>query len=290
MGARGTVLVRGSGDVGSAVAVVLSRAGHHVALHDGPAPAAMRRGMALADAVFDGAAVLDGIAARRVATAAELRRALAGGGALPVAVWPFADALRAAPWSAVVDARMRKRDMPEPQRGLAPLTVGLGPGFVAGETVDLAVETSWGDRLGVVVAAGPTLALAGEPRPLGGVGRARFVYAPAAGRFETGARIGERVGEDAVVAAVAGVPLRAPVAGVIRGLTRPGVEVGLAAKVIEVDPRGDPAAAFGLGERPRRIAQGVLEALAVWEAARAGAAGRSVLLTCRAPDAMVSSP
>jgi xanthine dehydrogenase accessory factor len=48
---------------------------------------------------------------------------------------------------------------------------------------------------------------------------------------------------------------------VIRGLTRNGVEVALRTKVIEVDPRGDPAAAFGLGERPRRIAEGVLKAL-----------------------------
>ncbi len=31
--------------------------------------------------------------------------------------------------------------------------------------------------------------------------------------------------------------------------------------VIEIDPRDDPAAAFGLGERPRRIAEGVLRAL-----------------------------
>ncbi|MBR0646609.1 hypothetical protein, partial [Plastoroseomonas hellenica] len=55
--------------------------------------------------------------------------------------------------------------------------------------------------------------------------------------------------------------LRAPLAGVIRGLTRGGVAVALHAKVIEVDPRGDPAAAFGLGERPSRIADGVVRAL-----------------------------
>jgi xanthine dehydrogenase accessory factor len=53
---RSPVLVRGAGDVGSAVAAVLFRAGYAVALHDEPAPVAPRRGMAFADAVFDGAA------------------------------------------------------------------------------------------------------------------------------------------------------------------------------------------------------------------------------------------
>ena len=78
------VLVRGVGDVGSAVAAVLFRAGYAVALHDAPAPAAPRRGMAFADAVFDGAAVLDGLTALRVDTAAELH------GLDPIVVSPAA--------------------------------------------------------------------------------------------------------------------------------------------------------------------------------------------------------
>jgi xanthine dehydrogenase accessory factor len=258
---RSPVLVRGVGDVGSAVAAVLFRAGYAVALHDEPAPAAPRRGMAFADAVFDGAAILDGLTALRVDTSVELRDALAARGVVPVTVVPFSQALDAADWSAVIDARMRKRAVPERQRGMAPLTIGLGPNFVAGETVDLAIESSWGERLGAIVEAGPTLPLGGEPRSIGGVGRARFVYALAGGRFETSAQIGDRVEENAVVATIGGVELLAPIGGVIRGLTRNGVEVALRTKVIDVDPRGDPAAAFGLGERPRRIAEGVLKAL-----------------------------
>jgi xanthine dehydrogenase accessory factor len=58
---RSPVLVRGVGDVGSAVAAVLFRAGYAVVLHDEPAPATPRRGMAFADAVFDGTAALDGL-------------------------------------------------------------------------------------------------------------------------------------------------------------------------------------------------------------------------------------
>jgi xanthine dehydrogenase accessory factor len=259
---RTPVLVRGVGDVGSAVAVALFRAGYAVALHDEPAPATPRRGMAFADAVFDGWATLDGITALRVKTAVELRHALNAGDVVPTMVKPFSEVIKAATWSAVIDARMRKRAVPEGQRGLAPLTIGLGPNFIAGETVDLAIETMWGERLGAIIEAGATLPLGGEPRPISGVGRARFVYAPAAGGFKTSARIGDCVEKNAVVATIGEIPLHAPIDGVLRGLTRSGVEVTVRTKVIEVDPRCDPAAAFGMGERPRRIAEGVLKALA----------------------------
>src|ERR1700719_4321880 len=236
---RASVLVRGAGDVGSAVAAPLFRAGYFVALHDEPAPATPRRGMAFADAVFDGMARLDGLTALRVDTSAELRDALAAREVVPVTVVPFSKALGAAAWSAVIDARMRKRAVPERQRGMAPLTIGLGPNFVAGQTVDLAIETMWGERLGAIVEAGSTMPLAGEPRPIGGGGRARFVYGPGGGRFETSARIGDRVEESTVIATIGEIGLRAPISGVIRGLTRNGVEVAIRTKVIEVDPRGN---------------------------------------------------
>src|SRR5271155_1727215 len=113
MSDRTSVLVRGVGDVGSAVAVVLFRAGYGVALHDEPASTAPRRGMAFADAVFDGCATLDGLTAVRVNTLAELRDGLNAGDVLQVSTAPFGDVLDAVPWSAIVDARMRKRAVPE---------------------------------------------------------------------------------------------------------------------------------------------------------------------------------
>jgi len=217
--------------------------------------------MAFADAVFDSSTILDGLVARRVQTVEELRAVLADGAVIPVSIRPFSELRAAVFWSAIIDARMRKRTAPEQQRGSAPLTIGLGPNFVAAANVDLAIETSWGDRLGAVIESGATLPLAGEPQPLGGVGRGRFVYAPVAGRFETAMRIGERVERGAVVASIAGMVLCAPISGVIRGLTHYDVAVTPGTKVIEVDPRGDPASAFGLGVRPQRIAEGVLRAM-----------------------------
>jgi xanthine dehydrogenase accessory factor len=256
-----TVLVRGLGDVASAVAVVLHRAGCHVLLQDTAIPTTSRRGMAFSDAVFDGEAELDGLTACLLRAPDELRTTLMARKALPVTTSGLEDALSALPFDVLVDARMRKRVQPETQRGLVPLTIGLGPNFVAGETVDLAVETSWGDRLGTVVSRGATLPLAGEPRAIGGIGRARFVYAPIAGRFETAAQIGDHAEPGQVLAMIGTTSVRAPLGGTVRGLTRGGIDVEAGTKVLEVDPRGDPAAAFGLGERPRRIADGVLTAI-----------------------------
>jgi xanthine dehydrogenase accessory factor len=259
------VLVLGAGDVGSAVAHALHGAGFAVAIRDDPAPAHPRRGMAFADALWDGEPTLAGLRGRVAADPAALRAAAGagGGGGVALTTLPLPVVLRALPWAALVDARMRKRAVrAEPLRGLAPLTIGLGPGFAAGDTCDIAVETSW-EAPGRVLRAGPTLPLRGEPRPIAGIGRERAVYAPAAGPFRTARRIGDRVEAGEEVARIGGAAavLRAPVAGALRGLVRDGAVVREGAKVVEVDPRGDPALCFGLGERPVAIARGVLAAL-----------------------------
>ena len=257
---RPTVLVRGSGDVGSAVAVVLHRAGYGVAIHEVAAPAAPRRGMAFADAVFDGECSLDGVVARRVSLAA-LPSVVSDGSLVPVVVDELSDVLAALSVDVLVDARMRKRAQPEPQTGLAPLTIGLGPNVVAGETTDLAIETQWGDSLGAVLREGATRSLGGEPRSFHGHARDRFVYAPVGGVFRTPASIAQRVRAGEVVATIGELELTAPLDGILRGLTHDGVAVEEGAKVLEVDPRGDVSKVVGVGERPRRIAEGVLRAI-----------------------------
>ena len=260
--ARPVVLVRGSGDVGSAVAHLLLRSGHAVLIHDVGRPAAPRRGMAFADAVFDGTCTLDGVRARRVDDLAELAAAVAARDDVCVTTAELGRVLAAVRPEVLVDARMRKHEQPEDQRDLAALTIGLGPNFVAGKTTHLAIETQWGDALGAVLAAGATRALAGEPRSFDGHARDRFVYAPAAGILRTGAAIGDRVRAGDVVATIGEEPLAAPLDGILRGLTHDGVPVQAGAKVIEVDPRGEPSAVVGVGARPRRIAEGVLRAVA----------------------------
>jgi hypothetical protein len=42
---------------------------------------------------------------------------------------------------------LRRDIQPESQRGLAEFTIGLGSNFIAGETVEVAIETNWGDYM-----------------------------------------------------------------------------------------------------------------------------------------------
>lgn len=265
-----TVLVRGTGDVGSAVAHCLFSAGYAVVMHDGPEPTATRRKMAFADAVFDGQAALEGVTAVRLNNLDDLIGTVATSEVVPVVLADIAPLLEILRPDVLVDARMRKRVSPEVQIGLAKLTIGLGPNFVAGKTADLAVETGWGDDLGKVYERGATRPLEGEPNPIGGHARDRYVYAPVAGIFNTRMEIGESVRHGQTVASVGSAILAAPLDGVLRGLTRDGVRVSVGTKVIEVDPRGTGAVFVGIGERPRRIAEGVLRAVRNWEAAGGG--------------------
>lgn len=257
-------LVRGVGDIGSAVAHRLFSEGYAVLIHDDPKPTTTRLGMAYADAVFDGHSSLDGIEAVRARDITGVRRLLATREAIPVYVGALRPFLKEFVPAVLVDARMRKHTSPQVQRGLAELTIGLGPDLVVGRHADLVIETSW-DGLGRVIIEGASLALAGEPREIEGHARDRYVYAPCDGVFRTKARIGEEVRQGQEVAEIGSTVLNSPLDGVLRGLTRDGVPVTTRTKVIEVDPRGAGAEVRGIGERPRRVADGVLTAIREWD-------------------------
>ena len=253
-------LVRGIGDVGSAVAHALHREGFRVVIHDVPLPAWTRRGMAYTDAVFDGEALLDRVRAVRVYELAAIERVLADA-AIAVSVHDFQTLRRAFAPDILVDARMRKRQRPGRQIDLARFTIGLGPNFIAQATTHVVIETAWGDAMGAVITAGTAERHAGEPRIIGGYGIERVVHAPVAGVFASDLAIGDTVGAGQIVARMGLTSLAAPLPGRLRGLTRSGVPVARGTKVIEIDPRGEDAVFSGIGERPARIADGVVRAI-----------------------------
>ncbi|MBN1570211.1 MAG: hypothetical protein JXA73_20385 [Acidobacteria bacterium] len=253
--------MRGSGDVGSAVAHTLFGAGYAVFIHDSPQPTATRRKMAFCDAIFDGVAVLEGVNGKHMINLSEITAHLALHDLIPITSIDLAILISSFRPDVLVDARMKKHEQPEIQIALAPFTVGLGPNFIAGETVHAAVETGWNEAMGKVLWQGATRPLEGEPQKIAGHARDRYVYAPVAGVFQTTCRIGDRVTAGQKVAKIGDSSLHAPISGIIRGLTHDGVPVALKAKVIEVDPRGEPSKITGIAERPRRIALGVLEAI-----------------------------
>ena len=217
--------------------------------------------MAFVDALYHGTAELEGLLAKRARSLADLAYMLRCRRSIPVVDAPLESVVATVKPEVLVDARMRKRVEPESQRGLAQLTIGLGPNFEAERNVDVAVETAWGEELGRVVRSGGTRPLAGEPKAIEGHARDRYVYAPAAGVFATRFNVGDAVVEGEEVARIGDSVIRAPLAGCIRGITHTGAPVRERTKVLEIDPRGDPRAVLGLGERPRRIAEGVLQVI-----------------------------
>jgi xanthine dehydrogenase accessory factor len=263
------ILVKGAGDVGSAVAHALFSAGYPIVLVEGEQPATARRGMSFAEAVFLGRAELEGVPALRCESPAAVRDELGRRRAIPLFVGSPDDLRRELRPEVMVDARLRKREQPVVQIDEAPLTIGLGPGFRAGETTHLVVETNWGPGLGAVLERGEAEAYTGQPRQVLGYGRERYSYAPAAGVWRTELEIGRPVRAGQVLGTVGRHELRASIDGVVRGITRDGVRVAVGAKVADVDPRGEQAVVEGIAERPRRIAAGVLEAVRRGTARRA---------------------
>ncbi len=131
-------IVLGCNDVGSAIAVALHASGLSVVLVDEADPAWHRRGMAFTDAWYVGNAELDNEGACFCASVKSIPSVLARGMiAATTWSWPgLAGTLRPA---VLVDARGRKRRGSDVLLGRVPVTVGIGPDFVEGETVDVAI-------------------------------------------------------------------------------------------------------------------------------------------------------
>lgn len=258
------VLIRGSNDVASAVAYRLFGEGYGVVLHDDPKPTVTRRRMSFADAIFDGETTLEGVIARRVESI-NLRGILLAPTFIPIITSDFFRLVKKLRPQVLVDARMRKHKKASFQFDLAQLVIGLGPNFVAGRNVHIAIETARGEDLGRVITKGKTRDLEGEPIAFDGHARDRYVYAPLRGKFSTHFQVGDTVTTGQVIAAINETQLTAPISGVLRGITHDNVPVEQHTKIIEIDPRGEQAQISGIGERPARIAEGVLAAIQSWE-------------------------
>lgn len=262
------VLVLGGGDVGSAVAHQLFRAGARVLICDRPRSTHARRGMAFTDALYDGTAVLDGVEAQWCADVAAVQVCWSAGRVLPIVSVPEDGLLQALRFDVLVEATMRRIRPDLDLRTLAPMAIGIGPGHVPGGNCHIAIETQWGDAMGRVLHDAPAAARSGGPRALDGVTRERFVVAARRGTWRTHAQLGARVSAGELLGHIDGLAVHAPIAGTLRGLTRDGVLVLADQRILEVDPRSAPEVR-GLGERPRAIAAGVAQALGLIPGANA---------------------
>ncbi len=264
------VLLRGGGDLGTGVAHRLVRAGYRVVVLESKAPRAVRRRVAFAEAVFEGVVTVEGVTARKV-DAKAAAAALAGGQEspgrgrdrapwVPVVVDPDGACIDDLDPAVIVDARMAKRNLGT-RRDDAPLTVALGPGFVAGSDVDLVIETKRGHALGTVIERGAALPNTGVPGRVGGEAARRLLRSPADGEFSSNRSIGDIVLEGDTLASVAGKPVVAAIGGIVRGLIADGLTVREGEKVGDVDPRGSEIDPGAISDKARAVGGAVLEAL-----------------------------
>jgi xanthine dehydrogenase accessory factor len=256
------ILIRGGGDLASGVALRLRRVGINILISETAQPLAVRRLVSFAEAVYRGTFSVEGITARLVQHIEDIEPVLLQRD-IPVLIDPNCEKILSDPLIspiAIIDARMTKR-VPEMRMDAAPLVIGLGPGFKAGENCHAAIETNRGHFLGRVIWDGTPEADTGIPGAVARHQDDRVLRAPVDGVFKSQVEIGNLVRKGQLIAVVEDQLIVAPFDGFLRGLLHDGLRVHGGLKVGDIDPRQDVRFATLVSEKSLAIGGGVLEAL-----------------------------
>lgn len=253
------IVVKGAGDLATGIACRLFRAGCSVVMTETARPTTVRCTVAFSQAVYRGRAEVEGITAVLVPNAEGALDCVQAGKAA-VLVDPAGACIPALRPDGVVDAILAKRNLGTAITD-APAVVGVGPGFTPGVDCHAAVETQRGHDLGRVLWDRPPAPNTGIPGDIGGYTVERLLRAPAAGTFVPLAAIGDTVEAGQTVGMVGEAPMRAGIAGVVRGLLPEGTPVTAGMKAGDVDPRCRREHCFSVSDKARAVGGGVLEAL-----------------------------
>lgn len=253
------VIVRGGGDIASGTIARLFNSGYRIVVLEVEQPTVIRSKVSFAQAMFDGSITIDGITAIKVSTINEIQNVLADG-MIPVVADPQGSLIKALHPSVVVDGILAKKNLGT-TKDMAPVVIGLGPGFEAGYDVDAVIETNRGHNLGRVILQGKPEPNTGVPGVIGGHAAKRVVRSTAAGRVEPVKKIGDLVQEGDLLATIGTSEVRAQIPGVLRGMIHTGMEVPEGFKIGDVDARGNVANCFTISDKARAVGGGTLEAL-----------------------------
>ena len=270
------IVVRGAGDLATGTIHRLKKAGFRLLVLEAEHPAAIRRQVALSDAVYAGSARVEDVEAvrmdvdlaekknRKELLEPEMERIWKKDG-VPVLVDPAGLSIAALRPAVVVDAILAKKNLGTTKE-MAPLVIALGPGFTAGEDVDVVIETKRGHNLGRVIRSGSAVPNTGIPGIIGGYGKERVMHAQAEGILRNAASIGDIVEARAVIAEIETengmVPVEASLSGLLRGLIRDGYPVTKGFKIADIDPRKEELQnCFTISDKARCIAGSVLEVI-----------------------------
>lgn len=253
------VVIRGAGDIATGVALRLRRAHIQVVMTDLDHPTAIRRTVCFSQAIPNGEAVVEDVAAKQAESPAQAL-ALLEQGVIPVLADPQGSCIPILRPDGVVDAILAKRNLGTRITD-AQVVVGVGPGFTAGEDCHAVVETMRGHYLGRVFYKGSAQPNTGIPGLIGGFAGERVLRAPADGLFHPLREIGDQVREGDVAATVDGRPMVCTLTGVLRGILPEGTPVFKGMKAGDIDPRCKLEHCYCASDKALAVGGGVLEAL-----------------------------
>lgn len=252
------VIVRGGGDIASGVIHRLHRSGFPVLVLECERPTAIRREVSFCEAVYDGESFVEGVLCEKIEDLSACESVWEKG-EIPLFVDAKGASIRQLKPFAVVDAILAKKNLGT-SMDMAALTIGLGPGFTAGDDVHFAIETMRGHNLGRIIEEGEPMANTGIPGKISGYGAERVVHAPAEGFFHGKNKIGDWVEAGQVIAKIGEVPVQASITGLLRGILRDGLSVPKGMKIADIDPRKEEKEnCYTISDKARCIAGSVLE-------------------------------
>ncbi len=260
------VIIRGAGDLATAVIVRLFKAGYRVLALETERPTAIRRTVAFSSAVKQGSMTLEGVECLLAGSMQEAK-SIMDEQKVAVLVDPEASSIDILHPTVVVDAIIAKKNLGT-RRDMAPLVVALGPGFSAPEECHAVIETNRGHYLGCVIREGSAEPNTGIPGRVGGESARRVVHSHSSGTFFPARKIGDTVTEGEVIACIDEAEVVSPLNGVLRGILEEGVSVPAGFKIADVDPRGKVEYCFSISDKGRAIAGAVLEVIDSYRAGR----------------------
>ena len=298
------IICRGAGDLATGIIHRLHRAGHRVIALETDYPAAIRRQVSFCEAVYDGSAAVEGVTARLVPALADAEtdtetcsgindtpaahivsekwdssaiEAVLEAGEVPLLIDPKGESIELLRPDVVVDAIIAKKNLGT-TINMAPLVIGIGPGFTAGQDVHLVIESMRGHNLARIITDGMAQPNTGVPGNIAGFTSERVIHAPAAGYIHDVRKIGDIVQKGDEIARIYPdkesydnalseyVPVNATITGIIRGLIREGYYFREGFKIADIDPReSELTNCFTISDKARSIAGSVLEAVSAFE-------------------------
>lgn len=254
------VIVRGGGDIATGTIAKLYQSGFLVLVLEIENPSAIRRKVAFCDAVFDKVAQVEDMTCV-LAESKEQLQDIWEKKQIPLMIDPEGKMIKELKPIAVIDGILAKKNLGT-NRDMAPITIGLGPGFSAPEDVCAVIETKRGHRLGRIIYEGSAIANTGIPGNIGGYGKERVIHAPASGKIKNIHEIGDLVEEGEAIAKIGETPVLASLTGVLRGIIKDGYPVTKGLKIADIDPRKEEQKnCYTISDKARCVGGGALEAL-----------------------------